>query len=195
MNEALTRKAASPSPDTRRSAVSAVPPAVTPAAVTTPLWIGLYLPQLPLETVLRGSPSPEAWAVAEADRILLADRKAEARGVRAGMLNTAALALAPQLRIRARDPLLADQVAINYRKAGITSRQAAMLDFAMKVALESHLVCDADHATLHAHGFSDEDAWDIAAIAAFFAMSNRLASATGMMPNEEFYLMGRLPRT
>ncbi len=99
------------------------------------------------------------------------------------------------LRIRARDPLLADQVAINYRKAGITSRQAAMLDFAMKVALESHLVCDADHATLHAHGFSDEDAWDIAAIAAFFAMSNRLASATGMMPNEEFYLMGRLPRT
>lgn len=99
------------------------------------------------------------------------------------------------LRIRARDPYLADQVAINYRKSGITPRQRAMLDFAMKVALESHLVGDADYAALHEHGFSDEDAWDMAAIAAFFAMSNRLASATGMMPNEEFYLMGRVPRS
>ena len=96
------------------------------------------------------------------------------------------------LRIRAKNPLLADQVAINHRKADITPRQRAMLDFAMKVALESHAVGDADLEALRQAGFSDEDAWDIAAIAAFFALSNRMANVTSMRPNDEFYLMGRL---
>ena len=95
------------------------------------------------------------------------------------------------LRIRAKNPLIADQVAINYRKADITDRQKAMLDFAMKVAFESHAVGDADVAALNAHGFGEEDAWDIAAIAAFFGMSNRLANATNMRPNDEFYMLGR----
>jgi uncharacterized peroxidase-related enzyme len=98
------------------------------------------------------------------------------------------------LRIRAKDPRVADQVAINYRKADITPRQTAMLDFAMQVALASHTVGEAEFAALRAHGFSDEDAWDITAIAAFFAMSNRLANTTGMRPNDEFYLLGRLPK-
>ena len=95
------------------------------------------------------------------------------------------------LRIRAKNPLIADQVAINYRKADITPRQKAMLDFAMKVALEAYAVGEEDYATLAEHGFEQEDAWDIAAIAAFFAMSNRLANATGMRPNDEFYMLGR----
>jgi len=98
------------------------------------------------------------------------------------------------LRIRAKNPLVADQIAVNYRKADITPRQKAMLDFAMKVALEAHVVSDADFAALAAHGFSDDDIWDIAAIAAFFALSNRMANVTGMRPNDEFYLMGRLPK-
>jgi uncharacterized peroxidase-related enzyme len=98
------------------------------------------------------------------------------------------------LRIRAKNPLIADQVAINYRKADITPRQKAMLDFAMKVALEAQAVADADFATLKDHGFSDDDIWDIAAIAAFFALSNRMANVTAMRPNDEFYLMGRLPK-
>jgi len=98
------------------------------------------------------------------------------------------------LRIRARNPLLADQVAINHRKADITPRQRAMLDFAMKVALESHKVDEADLAALATDGFSKDEAWDIAAIAAFFAMSNRLANVSSMRPNDEFYLMGRLPK-
>jgi uncharacterized peroxidase-related enzyme len=98
------------------------------------------------------------------------------------------------LRIRAKNPRVADQVAINYRKAEITPRQTAMLDFAMKVATASHTVGEADFEALRAHGFSDEDAWDIGAIAAFFAMSNRLANMTGMRPNDEFYLLGRLPK-
>ena len=95
------------------------------------------------------------------------------------------------LRIRAKNPLIADQVAINYRKADITPRQKAMLDFAMKVALEAYAVGDADIAALAAHGFSEDDVWDIAAIAAFFAMSNRLANVTSMRPNDEFYSLGR----
>lgn len=95
------------------------------------------------------------------------------------------------LRIRAKNPLVADQIAVNYRKADITPRQRAMLDFAMKVALEAHVVGDADIQALEAHGFTEEDVWDIAAIAAFFAMSNRLANVTNMHPNEEFYMMGR----
>lgn len=97
------------------------------------------------------------------------------------------------LRIRAKDPLLADQVAINYRKADISARQLAMLDFAMKVSASAWAVNDADFASLRQHGFGDEEAWDIAAIAAFFGMSNRLANVTSMRPNEEFYLMGRVP--
>ena len=88
-------------------------------------------------------------------------------------------------------PFIADQVAINYRKADITSRQRAMLDFAMQVALQSHTVSDDDIARLEPHGFSREDVWDIAAIAAFFAMSNRLANVTSMRPNDEFYKLGR----
>ena len=99
------------------------------------------------------------------------------------------------LRIRAKNPLLADQVAVNYRKADITPRQRAMLDFAMKVSQEAQLVSDTDFAALSAHGFSDDDVWDIAAISAFFALSNRMANVTAMRPNDEFYLMGRLPKT
>jgi len=98
------------------------------------------------------------------------------------------------LRIYEKKPLVADQVAINHRKADITPRQRAMLDFAMKVCKASHEIDDADFEALHAHGFSDEDAWDIAAITAFFGLSNRVANVTGMMPNPEFYLMGRAPR-
>jgi uncharacterized peroxidase-related enzyme len=98
------------------------------------------------------------------------------------------------LRIRAKNPLVADQVAINHRKADITPRQKAMLDFAMKVALDSAAIGDADFATLHEHGFNDEDIWDIGAVAAFFGLSNRMANMTGMRANDEFYLMGRLPR-
>ncbi len=95
------------------------------------------------------------------------------------------------LRIRAKNPLIADQVAVNYRKADITPRQKAMLDFAMKVAFEAFAVGDEDLATLAGHGFDQEDAWDIAAIAAFFGMSNRLANVTSLRPNAEFYTMGR----
>ncbi len=98
------------------------------------------------------------------------------------------------LRIRAKDPRIADQVAINYRKADITPRQRAMLDFAMQVALDAATVGDDDLATLRGHGFSDEDIWDIGAIAAFFALSNRMANLTSMRPNDEFYLMGRIPK-
>lgn len=95
------------------------------------------------------------------------------------------------LRIRAKNPLIADQVAINYRKADITERQRAMLDFAVKVAARSAEVSDADFEALRGHGFDDDDIWDIGAIAAFFAMSNRLANMSGMRPNDEFYGMGR----
>ena len=98
------------------------------------------------------------------------------------------------LRIYARDPLVADQVAINFRKADISDRQKAMLAFADKIAKESATVDDADFENLHAHGFDDEDIWDIGAIAAFFALSNRMANLIGMRPNDEFYAMGRLPR-
>ena len=98
------------------------------------------------------------------------------------------------LRIYEKKPLLADQVAVNYRKADITPRQRAMLDFAMKVCLHSAEISDADFEALHAQGFSDEDIWDIGAITAFFGMSNRIANFSGMLPNPEFYLMGRVPR-
>jgi uncharacterized peroxidase-related enzyme len=98
------------------------------------------------------------------------------------------------LRIRARDPLIADQVATNYRKADITPRQRAMVDFAMKVSQSAHSVDDADFAALAAHGFSQEDVWDIGAISAFFALSNRFANMVSLRPNDEFYMMGRLPK-
>ena len=98
------------------------------------------------------------------------------------------------LRIYEKKPLVADQVAVNYKKADITPRQRAMLDFAMKVCLQSQSIEDADFAALTAHGFDDEDAWDIAAITAFFGLSNRMASFSGMQPNPEFYLMGRVPK-
>ena len=99
------------------------------------------------------------------------------------------------LRIYEKKPLVADQVAVNYRKADISPRQRAMLDFAMKVCQNSHAIEEADFTALHAHGFDDEDIWDIAAITAFFGLSNRMASFAGMMPNPEFYAMGRLPKT
>ena len=95
------------------------------------------------------------------------------------------------LRIRAKNPLVADQIAINYRKADITPKQRAMLDFALAVAGRSHEVGDAEIATLEAHGFGREDVWDIMAIAAFFAMSNRFANVADIPPNDEFYAMGR----
>jgi uncharacterized peroxidase-related enzyme len=95
------------------------------------------------------------------------------------------------LRIRAKNPLVSDQVAVNYRKADLSPRQKAMLDFAVKVAERSQAIDDSDYEELKRHGFSDEDAWDIAAIAAMFAMSNRLANAFSIRPNDEFYAMGR----
>ena len=98
------------------------------------------------------------------------------------------------LRVRARNPLIADQVAVNYRKADLSARQRAMLDFALKVSLHAAEVGDADFASLQAHGFTEQDIWDIGAVAAFFAMSNRLANMTSMRPNDEFFLMGRLPK-
>ncbi|WP_151638031.1 peroxidase-related enzyme [Noviherbaspirillum aerium] len=98
------------------------------------------------------------------------------------------------LRIYAKQPLVADQVAVNHLKADITPRQKAMLDFAVKVCLDSQSVGDEDYAVLRGHGFDDEDIWDITAITAFFGLSNRLANVIGMRPNEEFFLMGRVPR-
>ncbi len=98
------------------------------------------------------------------------------------------------LRIYEKKPMVADQVAVNHRKADISPRQRAMLDFAMKVCLHSGEIEDADFDALHAHGFSDEDIWDIAAITAFFGLSNRMASFSNMQPNPEFYMMGRMPR-
>ena len=99
------------------------------------------------------------------------------------------------LRIYAKDPVIAEQVAANYRRADITPRQKAMLAFALKVALESAHIADEDFVALRGHGFSDEDIWDIGAIAAFFALSNRMADLISMRPNDEFHLLGRIPRT
>ncbi len=98
------------------------------------------------------------------------------------------------LRIYEKKPLVADQVAVNWRKADITPRQRAMLEFALKVCQRAHEIDDADFDALHAHGFDDEDIWDIASITAFFGLSNRMANVTGMRPNDEFFLMGRVPR-
>lgn len=98
------------------------------------------------------------------------------------------------LRVYEKKPLLADQVAVNHRKADIPPRQRAMLDFALKVCSASHEIEEADFAALRAHGFSDEDIWDIGAITAFFGLSNRMANLSAMRPNDEFFLMGRVPR-
>lgn len=98
------------------------------------------------------------------------------------------------LRVYAKDTRLADQVAVNYRKADIGDRQKAMLKFALKVARRSVEIDEADYQELHGHGFSDEDIWDIGAIAAFFALSNRMANLIAMRPNDEFYLLGRVPK-
>jgi uncharacterized peroxidase-related enzyme len=98
------------------------------------------------------------------------------------------------LRVYEKNPLIADQIAVNHRKADLTPRRRAMLDFAMKVCEASHTIDDADFEALRAHGFDDEDAWDIAAITAFFGLSNRMANVSGMRPNDEFFLMGRVPR-
>lgn len=98
------------------------------------------------------------------------------------------------LRIYSKNTLIADQVAVNHLKADITPRQKAMLDFAIKVCLHSDALSDADYALLYSHGFDDEDVWDIAAITAFFSLSNRIANVISMRPNDEFFLMGRVPR-
>jgi len=98
------------------------------------------------------------------------------------------------LRIRAKNPLLADQVAANWRKADITPRQKAMLAYALKVSQTAWEVDDDDFATLRGHGFSDDDIWDIGAITAFFGLSNRLVNMGSIRTNDEFYLMGRLPK-
>lgn len=98
------------------------------------------------------------------------------------------------LRVYEKNPLIADQVAVNHRKADLTPRQKAMLDFALKVCLDSAKIGEDDYAALHAHGFSDEDIWDIGGITAFFGLSNRMANMIGMRPNDEFFLMGRQPR-
>lgn len=98
------------------------------------------------------------------------------------------------LRIREKNPLIADQIASNFRKAEVTPRQMAMLDFAAKVCHQAYEIGDADYEALYEHGFNDEEIWDIGSIAAFYAMSNRIANMTELRPNEEFYLMGRVPR-
>jgi uncharacterized peroxidase-related enzyme len=98
------------------------------------------------------------------------------------------------VRIRARNPQLADQLASNYRKADITPRQLAMLDFAVKIAKRADAIDDKDFARLREAGFDDDDIWDIGAISAFFGLSNRLANMMSLRPNDEFYLMGRVPR-
>ncbi len=98
------------------------------------------------------------------------------------------------LRIYSKAPLVADQVAVNHNKADIPPRQKAMLDFAIKVCLDSRSVGDQDYATLYQHGFDDEDIWDITAITAFFGLSNRMANVISMRPNDEFFLLGRFPR-
>jgi uncharacterized peroxidase-related enzyme len=97
-------------------------------------------------------------------------------------------------RIRARNPLIADQVAVDWRKADITPRQRAMLAFAVKLSVRPSEVVDTDLEELRGHGFSDDDIWDIGAITGLYALSNRMAHLTAMRPNDEFYLMGRVPK-
>jgi len=98
------------------------------------------------------------------------------------------------LRIRAKNPLIADQIAVNHRKADLSPRQLAMLDFALKVCTDAQNVTEDDYRTLHAHGFTDDDIWDIANITAFFGMSNRIVNVASIRPNDAFYMLGRTPR-
>jgi uncharacterized peroxidase-related enzyme len=98
------------------------------------------------------------------------------------------------LRIRAKNPLIADQLATNYRKADISDRQRAMLDYAMKISRQAEEVNEQDHTSLRNHDFDDDDIWDIGAISAFFGLSNRIVNMSSMRTNDEFYLMGRVPR-
>ena len=98
------------------------------------------------------------------------------------------------LRIREKNALIGDQIATNYRKADISPRQKAMLDFAIKVTGQSYAIGDDDFETLHGHGFSDEDIWDICAISALYSLSNRMANMASIRPNDEFYLLGRVPK-
>ena len=98
------------------------------------------------------------------------------------------------LRVREKSPLLADQLATNYRKADITTKQKVMLDFAVKVSLHANEISDSDIEEMCQHGFSVEDIWDIGAITAFFSLSNRMANLTSMRPNDEFYLLGRIAK-
>jgi uncharacterized peroxidase-related enzyme len=148
---------------------------------------------------------PAEWRafMAYHDALLLKDTGSLTKGEREMIITTTSaanhclycvVAHGAILRIYEKKPLVADQVAVNHRKADISPRQRAMLDFAMKVCTASHEVGEADFATLREHGFDDEDAWDIAAITAFFGLSNRMANVTGMRPNDEFFLMGRVPK-
>ena len=160
-----------------------------------------FVPQVFLTLARR----PAEWRAffAYHDALMLRDESGLTKGEREMIVTTTSaanhclycvVAHGAILRIYEKKPLVADQVAINYRKADISPRQRAMLDFAMKVCLHSDEIAEADFAPLHAHGFSDEDIWDIASITAFFGLSNRIASFSNMLPNPEFYLMGRFPK-
>ena len=160
-----------------------------------------FVPQVFLTLARR----PAEWRAffAYHDALMLRDESGLTKGEREMIVTTTSaanhclycvVAHGAILRIYEKKPLVADQVAINYRKADISPRQRSMLDFAMKVCLHSDEIADADFAPLHAHGFSDEDIWDIASITAFFGLSNRIASFSNMLPNPEFYLMGRVPK-
>ena len=137
--------------------------------------------------MLRKSASPAALTKGEKEMIIVAT---------SGLNNClyCVISHGAILRIYEKSPTLADQIAINHRKADLSPRQHAMLDYALKVAADSASVTDADFAAMHAHGFDDEDIWDIGNITALFALSNRMANVTGLMPNAEFYTMGRVPR-
>ena len=136
---------------------------------------------------LLGESSPQALTKGEKEMIIVATSAAN-------QCLYCVVAHGALLRIYEKKPLVADQVAVNHRKADITPRQQAMLAFALKVCNDSASIVDADFAALREHGFSDEDAWDIGAITAFFGLSNRMANLTSMRPNDEFYLMGRVPK-
>jgi uncharacterized peroxidase-related enzyme len=149
---------------------------------------------------------PAEWRAffAYHDALMLSDTSGLTKGEREMIVTTTSsanhclycvVAHGAILRIYEKKPLVADQVAVNYKKADISARQKAILDFAMKVCEHSHALMDADFAALHPHGLTNEDAWDIAAITAFFGLSNRMANATGMQPNPEFYLLGRVPKS
>ena len=136
------------------------------------------------ETLMKG---PSGLSRAEREMIVVAVSRINA-------CTYCTVAHGAALRILSKDPYLADQISANYRLADLTPRQRAMLDFAMKVSAEAHKISESDFAEIASHGFSDDDVWDIAAISEFFALSNRMANVTAMRPNDEFYMMGRLPK-